>query len=190
MARSLSFLVRGCPVVHVPASRTRALSTLTTHTLAARLRKSTCLRLRYAYQATAPDLILKMIMRSGSRQRQRQRGCGIAIRSMGGTSDDSVLSSVDVYTHDLVQPFNYQYTWLNTTDTLLIPDEEVSFLNTYKGGVFQQATSVVSVVGKCNRLRCGMQRDLSFIQIRRHMSSPVPSTRSTVSSTSLDLATQ
>ena len=109
---------------------------------------------------------------------------------MGGTSDDSVLSSVDVYTHDLVQPFNYQYTWLNTTDTLLIPDEDVSFLNTYKGGVFQQATSVVSVVGKCSRLERGLQRDLSFIKIRRRMSSPEPNTQSTASSTSLDLVTQ
>ena len=190
MARSLSFLVRGCPVVHVPASRTRALSTLTTHTLAARLRKSTCLRPRYAYQTTAPDLRLKMIMHIGSRRRQRQRGCGIAIRSMGGTSGDSVLSFVNAYRHGLVQPFNYQYTWLNTTDTLLIPDEDVSFLNTYKGGVFQQATSVVSVVGKCSRLERGLQRDLSFIKIRRRMSSPEPNTQSTASSTSLDLVTQ
>ncbi|RDX50993.1 beta-glucan synthesis-associated protein [Lentinus brumalis] len=43
-------------------------------------------------------------------------------------------------------PFNYQYTWLNTTDNLFIADDAVSTLNSYKGGVYQQATSVVSVV--------------------------------------------
>ncbi|KAH8096954.1 glycoside hydrolase family 16 protein [Cristinia sonorae] len=34
-------------------------------------------------------------------------------------------------------------TWFNTTDTLIIPDPEVAHLNSYAGGAFQQATSVV-----------------------------------------------
>ena len=42
------------------------------------------------------------------------------------------------------QPFNYQYTWLNSTDNLFIADETRSLLNGYKGGVYQQASSVVS----------------------------------------------
>ncbi|KAI0669590.1 glycoside hydrolase family 16 protein [Trametes maxima] len=42
-------------------------------------------------------------------------------------------------------PFNYNYTWFNTSDTLYIPDDTVSRLNNYRGGVYQQATSVVTV---------------------------------------------
>ncbi len=42
------------------------------------------------------------------------------------------------------QPFNNEYVWFNTTDNLIIPDPDVSSLNYYMGGAFQQATSVVS----------------------------------------------
>lgn len=41
-------------------------------------------------------------------------------------------------------PFNNEYVWFNTTDNLIIPDPDVSSLNYYMGGAFQQATSVVS----------------------------------------------
>ncbi|OJT09591.1 Beta-glucan synthesis-associated protein SKN1 [Trametes pubescens] len=41
-------------------------------------------------------------------------------------------------------PFNEAYTWFNTSDTLIIPDPDISELNGYKGGAFQQASSVVT----------------------------------------------
>ncbi|CAA7258630.1 unnamed protein product [Cyclocybe aegerita] len=41
-------------------------------------------------------------------------------------------------------PFNAGYDWFNTSANLIIPDPTISVLNEYKGGVFQQATSVVS----------------------------------------------
>ncbi|TFK84551.1 glycoside hydrolase family 16 protein [Polyporus arcularius HHB13444] len=41
-------------------------------------------------------------------------------------------------------PFNYQYSWLNSSDNLIIGDVTKSKLNSYKGGVYQQATSVVT----------------------------------------------
>ncbi|KAI0724623.1 glycoside hydrolase family 16 protein [Cerioporus squamosus] len=41
-------------------------------------------------------------------------------------------------------PYNYQYSWLNTTDNLILGDDTKSQLNSYKGGVYQQATSVVT----------------------------------------------
>ncbi|KAI0651922.1 glycoside hydrolase family 16 protein [Trametes meyenii] len=42
-------------------------------------------------------------------------------------------------------PFNYDYIWFNTTENLMIPNSTISILNSYKGGVYQQATSVVTV---------------------------------------------
>ncbi|KAJ7085431.1 beta-glucan synthesis-associated [Mycena belliarum] len=41
-------------------------------------------------------------------------------------------------------PFNAAYMWFNTSDNLIIPDPSISTLNTYIGGAYQQATSVVS----------------------------------------------
>ncbi|CAK5280160.1 unnamed protein product [Mycena citricolor] len=41
-------------------------------------------------------------------------------------------------------PFNHGYLWQNTTENLIIPDPVNSTLNSYIGGAFQQATSVVS----------------------------------------------
>ncbi|KAL7417565.1 beta-glucan synthesis-associated [Mrakia frigida] len=41
-------------------------------------------------------------------------------------------------------PFNPKYSWLNNSANLIIDDHEISELNTYFGGVYQQATSVVS----------------------------------------------
>lgn len=43
-----------------------------------------------------------------------------------------------------MQPFNAAYQWFNTTDNLIIPNATLSYLNPYMGGVYQQATSVVT----------------------------------------------
>ncbi|KAH9858128.1 glycoside hydrolase family 16 protein [Lenzites betulinus] len=42
-------------------------------------------------------------------------------------------------------PFNFAYSWFNDSSTLIIPNDTISKLNSYKGGVYQQATSVVTV---------------------------------------------
>ncbi len=44
-----------------------------------------------------------------------------------------------------LQPFNYAYEWFNTSANLVIYDDDVTHLNLYKGGAFQQATSGVSI---------------------------------------------
>ncbi|KAJ6509382.1 beta-glucan synthesis-associated protein [Mycena vitilis] len=41
-------------------------------------------------------------------------------------------------------PFNNEYVWFNTSDNLIIPNSVNSTLNSYIGGAFQQATSVVT----------------------------------------------
>lgn len=41
-------------------------------------------------------------------------------------------------------PFNAAYAWFNTTANLIIPDPDVTVLNPYMGGAFQQATSGVT----------------------------------------------
>ncbi|KAJ3736703.1 glycoside hydrolase family 16 protein [Lentinula guzmanii] len=41
-------------------------------------------------------------------------------------------------------PFNHEYVWENTTDNLIIYNSSVTILNSYLGGVYQQATSCVS----------------------------------------------
>jgi len=41
-------------------------------------------------------------------------------------------------------PFNYRYEWLNNSETLIIPNPDISVLNPYTGGDLQQATSVVT----------------------------------------------
>ncbi|KAF8213214.1 glycoside hydrolase family 16 protein [Mycena galopus ATCC 62051] len=41
-------------------------------------------------------------------------------------------------------PFNNEYIWFNTSENLIIPDLTNSILNSYMGGSFQQATSVVT----------------------------------------------
>lgn len=45
-------------------------------------------------------------------------------------------------------PFNEEYVWKNTSDNLKIYDSAVSYLNTYTGGRYQQATSVVSLTNQ------------------------------------------
>ncbi|KAI0639472.1 glycoside hydrolase family 16 protein [Trametes polyzona] len=42
-------------------------------------------------------------------------------------------------------PFNFNYSWFDTPDNLIISDDDSSKLNSYKGGVYQQATSVVTI---------------------------------------------
>ncbi|KAJ7500010.1 beta-glucan synthesis-associated protein [Mycena latifolia] len=41
-------------------------------------------------------------------------------------------------------PFNAGYVWFNTSDNLVIANPDISNLNTYIGGAYQQATSVVT----------------------------------------------
>ncbi|KAJ6533295.1 beta-glucan synthesis-associated [Mycena vulgaris] len=41
-------------------------------------------------------------------------------------------------------PFNAGYVWYNTSDNLVIADPDISVFNTYIGGAYQQATSVVT----------------------------------------------
>ena len=43
-----------------------------------------------------------------------------------------------------LQPYNHQYKWDNSSDNLVIEDRTISKFNTYLGGVYQQATSVVT----------------------------------------------
>ncbi|KAF8891507.1 glycoside hydrolase family 16 protein [Mucidula mucida] len=45
-------------------------------------------------------------------------------------------------------PFNYAYEWFNTSANLVIYDDDVTHLNLYKGGAFQQATSGVSITNQ------------------------------------------
>jgi beta-glucanase (GH16 family) len=42
-------------------------------------------------------------------------------------------------------PFNAEYVWSNTSANLIIPNATISTLNTYTGGAYQQATSVVTM---------------------------------------------
>ncbi|PAV22081.1 beta-glucan synthesis-associated [Pyrrhoderma noxium] len=53
-------------------------------------------------------------------------------------------------------PFNEAYEWFNTTENLIITDTDMTFLNTYKGGVYQQATSGVTTTNQqCYELTGG-----------------------------------
>ncbi|KAI0651966.1 glycoside hydrolase family 16 protein [Trametes meyenii] len=45
-------------------------------------------------------------------------------------------------------PFNHAYEFINTSDTYSIMDETKSKMNSYKGGVYQQATSVVTMTNQ------------------------------------------
>jgi len=53
-------------------------------------------------------------------------------------------------------PFNAGYEWFNTTDNLIIPQSNITALNSYTGGVFQQAISAVSITNAdCYELNSG-----------------------------------
>ncbi|KAF9260352.1 beta-glucan synthesis-associated [Marasmius fiardii PR-910] len=41
-------------------------------------------------------------------------------------------------------PFNYKYEWFDTPENFIVNDPNITVLNSYKGGVLQQATSCVS----------------------------------------------
>lgn len=47
-------------------------------------------------------------------------------------------------TTEYVKPFNAGYVWFNTSDNLVIADTSITAQNTYTGGAYQQATSVVT----------------------------------------------
>ncbi|PBL01189.1 beta-glucan synthesis-associated protein [Armillaria gallica] len=53
-------------------------------------------------------------------------------------------------------PFNAKYEWFNTSDNMIIYDATETYLNTYTGGAFQQATSGVSLTDQnCYQLATG-----------------------------------
>jgi hypothetical protein len=45
-----------------------------------------------------------------------------------------------------VAPYNYQYQFTNTSPATTIVDSTITSLNSYKGGVYQQAVSAVSYI--------------------------------------------
>ncbi|THH13369.1 hypothetical protein EW146_g6838 [Bondarzewia mesenterica] len=53
-------------------------------------------------------------------------------------------------------PFNARYVWLNTTNNLIIPNATITELNSYTGGVYQQAVSGVTETDQaCYELKTG-----------------------------------
>jgi hypothetical protein len=44
----------------------------------------------------------------------------------------------------MAQPFSEGYKWLNTSQNMIIADPAITEMNTYLGGVTQQATSLVT----------------------------------------------
>lgn len=49
-----------------------------------------------------------------------------------------------------VAPYNYQYAFNNASPATTIMDDSITTFNTYKGGVFQQAVSAVSLIDNTN----------------------------------------
>ena len=45
-------------------------------------------------------------------------------------------------------PFNWKYEWYNTSDNLIISDDDVTKFNDYLGGVYQQASSCLSMTNQ------------------------------------------
>ncbi|EJF66762.1 glycoside hydrolase family 16 protein [Dichomitus squalens LYAD-421 SS1] len=45
-------------------------------------------------------------------------------------------------------PFNINYVWNNSSDNLIIANASKSVLNSYKGGIYQQATSVITATNQ------------------------------------------
>jgi hypothetical protein len=70
----------------------------------------------------------------------------ITIRAMGCAShfSDSLIACNKSYNTSL-QPFNERYEWFNTTQNMVIADPQITVLNPYVGGAFQQATSGVTM---------------------------------------------
>lgn len=73
---------------------------------------------------------------------------GISVRAMGGKVSFPFRYARIAQTIGL-QPFNKGYVWLNTSANLIIPNASMSALNTYIGGSYQQATSVITTTGMC-----------------------------------------
>lgn len=60
-------------------------------------------------------------------------------------------------------PYNANYNWLNTTDNLILYDPVKTVLNSYKGGVYQQTTSGLSVANQdCYELEKGCFSTFGF----------------------------
>jgi len=60
-------------------------------------------------------------------------------------------------------PFNAGYEWFNTTENLIIPDPTIAELNSYAGGVFQQAISAVALTNAdCYELNTGCYAAYGF----------------------------
>ncbi|KAI0737558.1 beta-glucan synthesis-associated protein-domain-containing protein [Daedaleopsis nitida] len=58
-----------------------------------------------------------------------------------------------------MRPFNYQYVWINNSETYTIADPTRSKFNNYMGGVYQEATSVVSAANPAAYELNGFQPD-------------------------------
>ncbi|TFK77251.1 beta-glucan synthesis-associated [Pluteus cervinus] len=60
-------------------------------------------------------------------------------------------------------PFNAQYAWFNTTNNYAIADPSMTFLNPYRGGAFQQASSGVTKTNpSCYQLGTGCFSSYGF----------------------------
>ncbi|OAX32972.1 beta-glucan synthesis-associated [Rhizopogon vinicolor AM-OR11-026] len=60
-------------------------------------------------------------------------------------------------------PFNAEYKWLNTSDNLKIYDPDVTVLNSYHGGAYQQTTSGLSLTDQaCYELDSGCYNVYGF----------------------------
>jgi len=60
-------------------------------------------------------------------------------------------------------PYNAGYAWFNTSDNMIIPNPDISVLNQYQGGVYQQATSVVTNTNQqCYELNGGCSSVYGF----------------------------
>jgi len=60
-------------------------------------------------------------------------------------------------------PFNAEYKWFNTSDNLVIADPDVTLLNPYVGGIFQQTTSALSKTNQqCYELNGGCYSTYGF----------------------------
>ncbi|KAJ7054316.1 glycoside hydrolase family 16 protein [Mycena amicta] len=63
-------------------------------------------------------------------------------------------------------PFNAAYIWANSSDNLFIADTTLSAQNTYSGGIYQQATSVLTTTNQdCYQLkeRCFAQHGFEYM---------------------------
>lgn len=54
----------------------------------------------------------------------------------------------DDLTHISYQPFDYNYRWKNDSNDVYIRDSDLTFLNSYTGGSYQEASSAVSDTSK------------------------------------------